>query len=136
MEMTEKFGKNLKILRKMYGLTQDQLANNLNTSRSCVSNYESGNRQPDSRTLIQIADFFCVSVDFLLGRSPVKTVLRNETLLSQLYSSAESIQNIDTLDMSLYPAKFKCALIEFYSYLSQKESSNKTKDICTDMQAG
>jgi len=122
MEMTDSFGKNLKILRKLYGLTQDGLAKNINTSRSCVSNYELESRQPDSKTLTQIADFFGVSVDFLLGRSPIKTVLRDEHVLSQLYESVEKLQNTNTLDISHSPAKIKCALMDFYAYLSEKEN--------------
>ena len=123
--MTDKLGKNLKILRKLYGLTQDDLAKSINTSRSCVSNYESGSREPDSETLMQLADNFGVSLDFLLGRSPVKTVLREENILSQLYESVEAIQHTDTIDISSTPAKIKCALIEFYEYLSEKENHDK-----------
>ena len=63
-------------LRIEAGYTQDGLAEILGISRSAVSMYENGNREPDFETLEQIADLFQVDTDYLLGRTgkPVKTV--------------------------------------------------------------
>lgn len=125
MEMTENLGENLKILRNLYGLTQEQMAKMISSSRSCVTNYESGNRQPDSKTLILFADFFNVSVDFLLGRSPVRTIIRNEAVLIQLCNASETTQNTKELDIGNSSAKTKCTLLEFYAYLTEKERLQK-----------
>ena len=58
----------LKILRDGKGITQTQLAHDLNIKRATISNYENGNREPDIQTLIKIADYFDVSMDTLIDR--------------------------------------------------------------------
>ena len=64
-----KYAKRLKDLREGAGLTQDQLAEKLNTSRSRISMYEQGKRQPDFEMQEAIADFFNVNIDYLFCRS-------------------------------------------------------------------
>lgn len=59
----------LKELRLAKKVNQQTLANHLNISRSTVSMWETGSCEPDSDTLIKIAEYFGVSVDFLLGRA-------------------------------------------------------------------
>ena len=60
------FSSNLKALRKSRGMTQEQLADFLNLSRSTIAGYESRNRQPDFEHLVIIAEFFHVTIDYLL----------------------------------------------------------------------
>ena len=57
----------LKDLRLEKGLTQKQLAKELGVLERTISYWESGNRECDFDTLILIAKFFAVSIDFLLG---------------------------------------------------------------------
>lgn len=59
----------LKKLRHESNLTQSELADRLNITRSALSLYELGKRTPDFNTLIKIADNFDVSIDFLLRRN-------------------------------------------------------------------
>ena len=63
------FGQKLKLLRKKRGLTERQLGECLNFSNQSVSFWEYGEREPKLDTLIAIAKFFDVSVDYLLGIS-------------------------------------------------------------------
>lgn len=56
----------LKILRKQKNLTQSEIAKILNIATSTYVHYELGKRQPDFQTLKNIADFFNVSIDYLL----------------------------------------------------------------------
>ena len=63
------FGNRLKQLRKSYGITQAQLAENLNERRATLSNYENKNVYPGFNMLIKLADYFHVSVDYLTGRT-------------------------------------------------------------------
>lgn len=63
------FKKIFKELRIKFGYTQDSLAEALGLSRSTISMYENGNREPDFKTLERIADLFQVDLDYLLGRS-------------------------------------------------------------------
>lgn len=62
------FSVRLKQLRKERGLLQKDISQIFNVSMGAVGNWESGNRIPDSETLSRIADYFQVSVDYLLGR--------------------------------------------------------------------
>jgi transcriptional regulator with XRE-family HTH domain len=56
-------------LRKNRNLTQDDMATTLGISRAALSHYEKGRREPDYSTLITIADFFKVSLDYIMGRT-------------------------------------------------------------------
>lgn len=69
----KEFGNKLYQLRKSKGLTQAQLAQELNISPSAIGNYEMGGRLPRPCHLMAICNYFSVSSDFLLGieRRPV-----------------------------------------------------------------
>ena len=56
-------------LRKKRHLTQKQVAEGLHITEVSVQNYESGRRKPNYDILIAIADYFDVSLDYLVGRS-------------------------------------------------------------------
>lgn len=60
--------KNLIELRINNGLTQKQLAQQLNITDKAYWSYERGRTEPDINTLIKIADYFDVSLDYLCGR--------------------------------------------------------------------
>lgn len=57
----------IKELRIAYGISQVELARRLGVSKQCVSNWENDNVQPSVEMLIQIARFFNVTTDYLLG---------------------------------------------------------------------
>lgn len=59
----------LKELRKKKGITQLKLAMDLGLNQNTVSRYETGEREADYKTLIMLADYFDVSVDYLLERT-------------------------------------------------------------------
>ena len=59
----------LKELREKRRLSQITLAMELNLNQNSISRYENGEREADYTTLIAIADYFNVSVDYLLGRT-------------------------------------------------------------------
>ena len=59
----------LKKLRVERGISQIKLAMDLNVNQNSISRYESGLREPDYNTLIRIADYFNVSIDYLLYRT-------------------------------------------------------------------
>ncbi|WP_270943178.1 helix-turn-helix domain-containing protein [Romboutsia lituseburensis] len=71
------FAKRLKILRKDLKLTQSELGKNLNLSQRAISSYENGLRFPDEQILNSFADYFDVSVDYLLGRTNIKNIYKN-----------------------------------------------------------
>lgn len=59
----------LRELRERMGLSQLQLAMRLSLNQNSISRYETGEREADHKTLIAFADFFHVSVDYLLERT-------------------------------------------------------------------
>ena len=59
----------LKELRKKKGISQLRLATELNTTQNTISRYETGEREPGIDELIKIADYFNISVDYLIGRT-------------------------------------------------------------------
>lgn len=65
------FGLKLKELRLEKGLSQRKLGEIFGVCNQTVSFWESGSREPDMDTLSGIADYFSVSVDFLLGREEI-----------------------------------------------------------------
>lgn len=70
-----KYAKRLKQLREDNGLTQDELANKLHTSRSRISMYEQGKREPDFEMQESIADYFNVTIDYLFGRDDIMAII-------------------------------------------------------------
>lgn len=71
------FALKLKELRENLGLSQRALALKLHISQSTVGMWESGQREPNFKTIERLADFFNVSTDYLLGitdkRNPPST---------------------------------------------------------------
>lgn len=61
--------KRLRDLREDKDLTQKDIANILNISQRGYSHYETGNNDIPTEILIRLADFYGISVDYLLGRT-------------------------------------------------------------------
>lgn len=66
------FGKRLKMLREEADMSRIELALQLNTSLSAISQYETGSRVPSDDIKISIAKLFNVSIDFLMGISEIR----------------------------------------------------------------
>ncbi len=66
----------LKELRKKNHLSQIKLAMDLNMNQNTISRYENEIREADYKTLILFADYFNVSIDYLLGRTDIPNILR------------------------------------------------------------
>ena len=63
------FGTHLKQLRVSKNITQKQLAIDIGASERGIQNYELGERKPNYDALIALADYFDISVDYLIGRT-------------------------------------------------------------------
>lgn len=94
----------LKKLRKDKRLTQDDMAEFLNISTATYSRYENGIHEPDVETLIKLADFFDVTIDYLLGRD-LGTMERLEKNLARLdpriKQAYHSLQDMDEEDLAM-----------------------------------
>lgn len=67
MKMQNTFGKRLKDLRLDNGLGQEELAKNIHVSKGIISLWENGLREPCLSSLIAVAKYFEVSIDYLAG---------------------------------------------------------------------
>ena len=94
------FATRMKKLRNQKEITQSELAGILHVSRSCISNYEKGERQPDMEILRRLARYFHVSTDYLLGRP--------EDVPQEIG---------DALDLSVLGVEEKLQVLRFYRYL-------------------
>ena len=86
-----KFNERLKELRLSKELTQGELAKLTGLGRSALGMYESGKREPNFETLEVIADFFNVDMNYLLGKSDVKS------------SALQGIKNIVPIERRMVP---------------------------------
>ena len=66
----------LKLLRKKRRISQLRLAIDLGMNQNSISRYETGEREADYQTLIAFADYFNVSIDYLLERTDNPSINR------------------------------------------------------------
>lgn len=66
--------KRIKQLRESHGETQQKMAENLGVSQQTIAGWEKGQRNPSLETLSTLADYFGVSVDYLLGRTDIPNI--------------------------------------------------------------
>jgi len=93
-----KFSQVLKALRKKESLKQKDLAENLNVDRSAIANYERGDRTPSLETLINIANTFEVSLDYLIKG---KSLDYKKGVGTNLISQELMAENITLMDIQL-----------------------------------
>lgn len=74
----------IRALREELHMTQKDLAKQFNITSATISQYELGKRFPDQETLEKLADFFDVSVDYLLCRTNIRKLDRNEKKIHYL----------------------------------------------------
>lgn len=91
MEFSEKLYR----LRIAKGIYQKELAIHLHVSTGTISNYENGVHSPDLKTLSKIAEFFQVSVDYLLDRTEYTGTIGD--LDRELTDSYTTVGIIDSL---------------------------------------
>ena len=77
----------LKDLRKGLNLTQQQVADAINIDRALYVRYENGTRTPPIQNLVILADFFHVSLDYLVGRS-------DDPMYEHKWTSEDGAQNV------------------------------------------
>jgi len=72
--------KNLRKLRAYKGLTQQQLADVIDTTQQSINKYENHGAEPDISTLIKLSDYFETTIDYLVGHTPVSDADLSEML--------------------------------------------------------
>ena len=99
------FGEILASLREERGIYQKELAAILKVSVGTVSNYENNIHFPDQEALLQLADYFGVTVDYLLGRT------------SYRYS-------LDTLNEEYAPGMTVAELVDIIQHFSRQNTAS------------
>ena len=103
------FNRIIKLLRKERGITQKQAAEDLGVSQALLSHYEKGIRECGLDFVVQVADYYNVSCDYLLGRSAE----RNGMMLS-----AEDLSNsLNVLYAKIGQCHSKALTTEVSAYL-------------------
>jgi Predicted transcriptional regulators len=72
--MTMTMGDRLRELRLRKNLSQEEVARQIGITRSAYSHYEINNRQPVYDTLIKLSSYFDVSLDYIIGGDPDKSL--------------------------------------------------------------
>lgn len=127
------FAERLKELRKSKGMTQEKFAENFFITKSAVSKYENGINTPESKLLQNMADFFEVSTDYLLGRTDdknFKNLFSGTNALNKAFESFKENSNInlngiDTTTVDKYNLNFINNIDEHYPLLISKIDKNK-----------
>lgn len=118
-----KFSERFKELRQSRKLSQQELADKLNTSKSSVNMYERGEREPGIEMLETIADFFNVDMDYLLGKASIV----NKTL-----ANAENVIKMSGTDKQTNLTSSEEALLSNYRQLNpdgQKKVDGYVEDL-------
>lgn len=92
------FAERLRVLRGNSGMTQWQIAQALNISRSAYAYYETGATRPDFDTLTRLAQIFRVSTDYLLGVDEnVQPVLTMNSVRPRYASGSDGAESLAML---------------------------------------
>ena len=96
-----KISENIAALRKQAGITQEDLANKLSVSNQAVSKWEAGKCCPDIEVLPELAAFFEISIDELLGECRIKTKLQDETKDPLVFRAIKIAQDKNYISTSI-----------------------------------
>lgn len=109
-------GKRLRLLRTERKITQEELGKVLGVGKTTISQYESETRKPDAEMLRRIAEYFNVSVDYLLGLIDEKVSFLKENIPT--YNKQVAHRTDDPL--SELPEEARRSLEEFKEYILKK----------------
>ena len=133
--MVRKFSDSLKELREERHLSQRQLAEILGLAYSTVAMYENGKREPNYETLENIADYFNVDMNFLLGKSIIKNsyvhefgeitldkLIRKIALYDSISCGTGGFVDDNIIDYVSLPASMFSARKEYFAQYAKGDS--------------
>ena len=85
----------LKDLREDKDLRQIDVACAIGIDQKTLSNYETGKTNPDSYALVRLADFFNVSIDYLVGRADIN-ISSKDDIMDEISKIQEQLEDIKT----------------------------------------
>lgn len=83
----------LRELKENLGLRQIDVSNATGIDQKTLSNYETGKTNPDSYALISLANFFNVSIDYIVGRTEI-SLFNREDVSKKIDSIKKDLDNI------------------------------------------
>lgn len=111
------FGQNIAALRIEKGLCQKEVASHMNVTTATISNYETDRHFPDAEKLCKLADFYGVTVDYMLGRT---TYRYDPQQLSRPLTDNYTVSDLINTSLDLSP-KHKSMLKEYIEMLRHYE---------------
>ena len=115
------FGEILTSLREERGIYQKELAAILKVSVGTISNYENNIHFPDQEALIQLAEYFDVTIDYLLGRTPYRY---NPEVLRQEYAPGRTVAELVDIIQHFSPQN----TASFLDYIELLQLRQKAED--------
>lgn len=117
--MNSDFPRILSLLRKEKGISQKDASQQLGVSQSLLSHYEKGIRECGLSFVVKVADFYNVSCDYLLGRSPERNGATLEVENLKDPSTQKELPNPKTLKIIYKKKILFCSLNILFDILSK-----------------
>lgn len=118
------FGDRIKSLREQRGKTQKQLADIIGVTPAAIGLYEQNRRTPDAETLKKLANYFDVSIDYLLCYTDIKNSYKEKIKKLIDENATIAAHRIDGYDDEL-PEEAKQQLMDYIEFLKQKYKKKK-----------
>lgn len=77
-------GKRIRLLRNEKGVSQEELSKVIGVTTSAISMYETGARKPSYEVISRLADYFNVTMDFIVGRTEVRNSINTPQDVNEL----------------------------------------------------
>lgn len=129
--MASEFNRIITLLRKEKGVTQKQAAKELGVSQALLSHYEKGIRECGLDFVVRVANYYEVSCDYLLGRSPDRSGL---TLSAEELPAPESTKD-SRYQGSILPVFNKKLIANSLNILFDKLNACPNKALVTEISA-
>ncbi len=114
------FGSNMVKLRNEKGIYQKELAAYLQVSIGTISNYEKDRHFPDQDTLCKIADYFGVTIDYLLERNSFRY---NPQMLCRPFTEQYTISDFINITLELSP-QYRNSLTDYVKLLKLQQQND------------
>ena len=112
------FGERLRSLRLEHNMTQEELANCFGLHKTRISQYELGKRQADDEMKSKLANYFNVSLDYIMGKSDIKQSA--EQILNDSNTTIALHSDETSLDYSELSDEAKKEVQDFIEYVRHK----------------
>lgn len=125
-------GKRLKLLRETKQKSQQEVCTNLNIEQSTLANYENNKRTPKIDILIKLAEFYDVSVDYILGITDQRNKINNSAFLTKetLSKQLKALLTEDSaLDIEFYANVGHIDIVTFQKYIDGEQLPSSF-DLC------